>query len=65
MARHFGGSTSLLALGRFDGRWFIDIAEHGYDTSLTHRRNGSLVNTNVVFFPGYPYLIDAVGPSQD
>ena len=58
MARHFGEHVSPL-LGRFDGRWFIDIAEHGYDTSLTHRANGSLVNTNVVFFPGYPYLIDA------
>ena len=59
MARHFGEHVPSL-LGRFDGRWFIDIAEHGYDTSLTHRANGSLVNTNVVFFPGYPYLIDAV-----
>jgi hypothetical protein len=59
MARHFGADVSSL-LGRYDGRWFIGIAQHGYDTTLTHRPNGSLVNTNVVFFPGYPYLIEAV-----
>jgi hypothetical protein len=59
MARHFGEHVSSL-LGRYDGRWFIGIAQHGYDTTLTHRAGGSLVNTNVVFFPGYPYLIEAV-----
>jgi hypothetical protein len=59
MARHFGEHVSSL-LGRYDGRWFIGIAQHGYDTTLAHRADGSLVNTNVVFFPGYPYLIDAV-----
>jgi len=59
MARHFGEHVSPL-LGRWDGRWFIGIAQHGYDTTLTHRPNGSVVNTNVVFFPGYPYLIEAV-----
>jgi hypothetical protein len=59
MARHFGDSVSPL-LGRFDGRWFIGIAQHGYDTTLSHRADGSLVNTNIVFFPGYPYLIKAV-----
>jgi hypothetical protein len=59
MARHFGDDVSSL-LAKWDGRWFIDIAEHGYDTTLSHRPDGSLVNTNVVFFPGYPYLIKAV-----
>ena len=59
MARHFGESFGSL-LGRWDGRWFIGIAEHGYDTTLTHRPDGSLVNTNVVFFPAYPYLIKVV-----
>ena len=33
---------------------------HGYDTSLTHRANGHLVNTNIVFFPALPYLIKGV-----
>jgi hypothetical protein len=59
MARHFGEQFSSL-LGKWDGRWLIGIAEHGYDTTLTHRRDGSLVNTNVVFFPAYPYLIKVV-----
>jgi len=59
MARHFGEHVSSL-LGRWDGRWFIGVAQHGYDTTLTRRADGSLVNTNIVFFPGYPYLIDAV-----
>src|SRR5438874_2594461 len=59
MARHFGDSLSPL-LGRYDGRWFIGVAEHGYDTTVSHRADGSLVNTNVVLFPGYPYLIESV-----
>ena len=59
MAQHFGGHVPSL-LGRWDGRWFVGIAQHGYDTTLSHRPDGSLVNTNIVFFPGYPYLIRAV-----
>ena len=59
MARHFGEDVPSL-LGAWDGRWFIGIAQHGYDTTLTHRADGSLVNTNIVFFPGYAYLIDVV-----
>jgi hypothetical protein len=59
MARHFGEHVPTL-LGRWDGRWFVGIAEHGYDTTLSHRPDGSLVNTNIVFFPGYPYLIAGV-----
>jgi hypothetical protein len=60
MARHFGGHVSTL-LGKWDGRWFIDVAQHGYDRTLTHRSDGSLVNTNIVFFPAYPSAIKAVG----
>jgi hypothetical protein len=59
MARHFGEHVPSL-LGRWDGRWFIGIAQHGYDTTLSHRTDGSLVNTNVVFFPGFPYVIKAM-----
>jgi len=56
MTRHFGGHVSTL-LGKWDGRWFVDVARHGYDTTLTHRGGGGLVNTNIVFFPAYPYAI--------
>jgi hypothetical protein len=46
-------------LGRNDGNWYIDIAAHGYDTSITYGAKG-LVNTNIAFFPLYPALIRAV-----
>ena len=59
MARHFDKSVPTL-LGKWDGAWFLDIVRHGYDTSLTHRANGRLVNTNIVFFPAFPGLIKAV-----
>jgi hypothetical protein len=60
MARQHGGVHVSTLLGKWDGRWFVDIARNGYDTTLTHRPNGSVVNTNIVFFPGYPYAIKAV-----
>ncbi|MGB2951824.1 MAG: hypothetical protein WBB74_00370 [Gaiellaceae bacterium] len=59
MARHFDESVPAL-LGRWDGRWFLGIVQHGYDTSLAHGPNGKLVNSNIVFFPGYPYLVKGV-----
>jgi hypothetical protein len=48
-------------LGKWDGAWYLGIARHGYDTSLTYRADGSLINTNIVFFPFYPLLIRALG----
>jgi len=48
-------------LGSWDGVWYVDIARHGYDTSLSHRADGSLINTNIVFFPLYPLLIRVFG----
>ncbi|HEV2345012.1 MAG TPA: hypothetical protein VGS97_13025, partial [Actinocrinis sp.] len=48
-------------LGKWDGAWYIGIAQHGYNTSLSYRADGSLVNTNVVFFPLYPLLIRVLG----
>jgi hypothetical protein len=59
MTRHFGGHV-LTLLGTWDGRWFVDVARHGYDTTLTQRSGGGLVNTNIVFFPAYPYTIKAL-----
>jgi hypothetical protein len=44
-------------LGKWDGVWYLDIARHGYDTTFSYRPDGSLVNTNIVFFPLYPFLI--------
>lgn len=48
-------------LGKWDGSFYTGIAQHGYDTSLHYRANGSLVNTNIVFFPLYPLLIRVLG----
>jgi hypothetical protein len=48
-------------LGSWDGAWYLGIAQHGYDTSLTHRADSSLINTNIVFFPLYPLLIRVLG----
>jgi hypothetical protein len=59
MAKHPGQVTSLLA--KWDGSWYLGVARHGYDTALTHRPDGALVNTNIVFFPLYPLLIAVVG----
>lgn len=40
---------------RFDARWYVDVAEHGY-------RYGAIQVTNTNFFPLYPLLIRAVQP---
>lgn len=47
-------------LSAHDGSWFRAIAEHGYDTAIRYRPDGTLVNTNVAFFPGYPFLVRGV-----
>jgi hypothetical protein len=59
MAPHVGATTALL--GKWDGAWYLGIARHGYDTALTYRPNGTLVNTNIVFFPLYPALVKVFG----
>ncbi len=60
MARHYGDGHVSTLLGKWDGRWFVDVARNGYETTLAHRSDGGLVNTNIVFFPAYPYAIKAV-----
>ena len=37
MARHYGDVHVSTLLGKWDGRWFVDVARNGYDTTLTHR----------------------------
>jgi hypothetical protein len=59
MATHPGRITSLLS--KWDGAFYLQIARHGYDTALTYRPNGSLVNTDIVFFPLYPFLTAVLG----
>lgn len=59
MASHPGHVTTLLV--KWDGSWYLDVARHGYNTALIHRPDGSLVNTDIIFFPLYPLLIAALG----
>lgn len=40
---------------RFDARWYVDVAEHGY-------RYGAIAATNTNFFPLYPLLIRVFQP---
>ena len=59
MARHFDEQTWDL-LAKWDGRWFIDIAEHGYDPRLVYGPDGTVAESNHVFFPAYAFLIKAI-----
>ena len=59
MAPRLGRVPSLLT--KWDGQWYLGVAGHGYDTALTYRPSGGLVNTNIVFFPLYPLLIAGLG----
>jgi hypothetical protein len=59
MAKHPGHVASLLT--KWDGSFYLQIARHGYDTALTYRPDGSLVNTDIVFFPLYPFLTALLG----
>jgi hypothetical protein len=59
MAAHPGDLSRLLT--KWDGQWYLGVARHGYDTALSFRPDGALVNTNIVFFPLYPLLVRAVG----
>jgi hypothetical protein len=59
MAGHLGRVPSLLT--KWDGQWYLDVARHGYDTALTHKPGGGLVNTDIVFFPLFPLLIGVLG----
>jgi hypothetical protein len=59
MAAHPGHVASLLT--KWDGSFYLEVARNGYDTALTYRPDGSLVNTDIVFFPLYPFLIAVLG----
>lgn len=48
-------------LSKYDGNWYIGVAQHGYNHLVTLRPDGSPVNTNLAFFPGYPLLLRALG----
>src|SRR5690606_1875922 len=49
-------------LGRFDGTWYVQIAEHGYDRAIPIGPDGGYATTNLAFFPLYPGLIALLDP---
>ncbi|MCW2914680.1 MAG: hypothetical protein JWN52_2748 [Actinomycetia bacterium] len=49
------GRSFSWALSRFDGSWYLGIAEHGYDL-------GARIQSNMAFFPLYPRLVAALEP---
>ncbi len=54
------GRPLLGLLTNWDGGWYLGIAEHGYDTSITYADDGHLRNTNIAFFPLFPWLVRAL-----
>jgi hypothetical protein len=54
-------TSPLARLTRADGQWLLGIAEHGYNTTISYRGDGSLMSTNVVFHPLYPMMVRALG----
>jgi len=56
---HRAGKSVLGLLTAWDGNWYIGLAQHGYDTSVSYDAGG-LVNTNIAFLPLFPWLIKAV-----
>jgi len=56
---HRAGKSVLGLLTAWDGTWYIGLAQHGYDTSVSYDA-GRLVNTNIAFLPLFSSLIKAV-----
>ena len=47
----------LSLLGKYDGIWYVGIANRGYDAAIPVATDGALQTTNLAFFPLYPALI--------
>src|SRR5262249_6087280 len=47
------GNTLVAPFARWDSRWYLDVANHGYDASIPGRPHAA-------FFPLYPLLL-AIG----
>jgi hypothetical protein len=49
-------------LRRYDAGWYAQIANHGYDSVITMRPDGSMGMTNLAFFPLLPGLTALLDP---
>ncbi|MFI1992255.1 hypothetical protein [Actinoplanes sp. NPDC020271] len=52
----------LKLLGAYDAIWYAGIVQHGYDTAIPLKANGSPATTNLAFFPFFPGLVAIVDP---
>ena len=55
---HRAGRPLFSLLTGWDTTWYVNVAEHGYDTSIRYVGD-QLVHTNIAFFPLFPWLIRA------
>lgn len=61
--RYGGGARVWDVLGSWDGWWYRQIAEHGYDPRLVPvggPESQAVLENSAAFFPLYPYLIRMV-----
>jgi predicted DCC family thiol-disulfide oxidoreductase YuxK len=62
MARDARWPTTLTQLvGSWDGRWFLRLANDGYDSAVRILPNGDPKQSTLAFFPGYPFLVRWLG----
>ncbi|MFI8963453.1 glycosyltransferase family 39 protein [Streptomyces sp. NPDC053493] len=59
-AWHVGRSPRALLAKSWDAEWYVRIAAHGYGRTL-HWPDGGPVQSDLAFFPLYPWLVRAVG----
>ncbi len=57
-AQAAGKSVPSLLGHSWDAVWYVELAEHGYDSGYTHRANPW--QSNLAFFPLYPLLMRTV-----
>ncbi|MFJ9317358.1 hypothetical protein ACIRN4_24445 [Pimelobacter simplex] len=58
-----GRDTSLLALlGRSDAIWYARVVTRGYDHAIPVGPDGTLLPTNLAFFPLFPGIVALVDP---
>lgn len=48
-------------LGSWDGKWFLRLANDGYDHAVRILPNGDPKQSTLAFFPGYPFLVRWLG----
>jgi hypothetical protein len=65
LAERRGESPGTVLYGSWDARWYQDVAEHGYDHTVSGTPGTWHAWSNLAFFPLYPWLCriaDAVLP---